>query len=338
MLSSKGGKRHLPASWLKRLLGRPVGFLVNKAARLSGARVGLALVYHRLDERPGRPDLELVPATSTLAFERQLRHLRSNYRLVPASDLMEAASRRRRRDRFPVSVTFDDDLQSHVQKAMPILQRLGVPATFFLCGASLDRPFAFWWERLQRATDEGVEYPWELAAGALGPQSGMVSRNIHGVASAIERLAPSERDQVAATLGVLLGDDPEDSGLREPGVRALAEAGFEIGFHTLDHHPLTTVEDEALLSALTTGRSRLSAAAGTPVTVVAYPHGKADVRVAMAARAAGYVCGFTNVARVVDAKSDPHLLGRADPAARSLGEFVWRVARLVTVRNPSTPG
>lgn len=326
------------ASWLKRVWGRPIGLLLNKAVRLSDARLGLALVYHRLDERPGRPDLELVPATSTLAFERQLRHLRSNYHVVAASDLLDAALHRRRGHRFPVSVTFDDDLPSHVHKAMPILRRLGVPATFFLCGASLDRPFTFWWERLQRATDEGVGRPWELVAAALGPQSGMVFRDIHGVASAIERLAPSERDEVAASLGDLLGDDPEDSGLRGPDVRALAEAGFEIGFHTVDHHPLTTVEDEALLAALTTGRGRLSAAAGTPVTIVAYPHGKADVRVAEAARAAGYAFGFTNLAGVVHAETDPLLLGRADLAARSFGEFVWRVARLLAVGKPSTPG
>jgi peptidoglycan/xylan/chitin deacetylase (PgdA/CDA1 family) len=40
---------------------------------------------------------------------------------------------------------------------MPVLERHVAPATFFLNGASLERPFAFWWERLQR---RGIAETW----------------------------------------------------------------------------------------------------------------------------------------------------------------------------------
>ncbi len=312
---------------LKRLLGLPLGLLIAKVSRLSSKRVGLALVYHHLDDEPGEPQRELVPAMATKTFEAQLRHLRAHYRLVVASALPEAISRRRRGQRFPVSVTFDDDAPSHVRCAMPVLQSLGVPATFFLCGASLDEPFSFWWERLQRASDAGVCDLSELPVATATVASG----DIHLVARAVEELVPHDRERLAAMLGTRLGADPQDAGLRAVDVRTLADAGFEIGFHTLDHHPLTTVPDDSLSAAVTVGRAELAEATGRPVTVIAYPHGKADRRVAVAARAAGYRLGFTNVAEAADTETDPHLIGRAEPAVSSAGQFAWHVARLLAL-------
>ncbi len=311
----------------KRSLGLLLGLLLAKVSRLSRRRVGLALVYHRLDERPLEPDRVLVPALSEKSFESQMRHLKSHYQLVSASMLLEAISRRRRGQRFPVAVTFDDDLSSHVRYALPVLQRLGIPATFFLCGASLDGPFSFWWERLQRAADSGA---YDLSS--LPVATATSHSDIHVVARAVEELEPRARERVAATLESWLGPDPPDAGLRAADVRTLADAGFEIGFHTLAHHPLTTVPDDALQRAMTDGRGRLAEAAGRSITAIAYPHGKADSRVAQAAAAAEYQFGFTNVAEAADAGTDPHLIGRAEPAVSSTGLFAWRVARTLATR------
>ena len=122
-----------------RLLGLPLAFLLRVSLRLSARRAGIALVYHRIGDPPGDPDRELVPARGTAQFESELRHLKKHYRLVPASRLLEAAAGRRRGERFPVSITFDDDLSSHVEVAMPILERQGLPATFLVGGAIAER-------------------------------------------------------------------------------------------------------------------------------------------------------------------------------------------------------
>ena len=72
----------------------------------------------------------------------------------------------------------------------------------------------------------------------------------------------------------------------------LAEAGWEIGSHTLSHPDLTKVDDETLELELVESRSiceqRLG---GRPCTSVAYPYGAVDVRVEAAARSAGYLAG-----------------------------------------------
>jgi peptidoglycan/xylan/chitin deacetylase (PgdA/CDA1 family) len=109
-------------------------------------------------------------------------------------------------------------------------------------------------------------------------------------------------------------------------IAALAAAGFEIGFHTLGHYLLPTLDDAALSNALAHGRARLEAVGGRPVTMIAYPHGKADRRVAAAARAAGYELGFTAWAEPAGPHADPLMIGRLEPMAESVVDFARAVA------------
>jgi peptidoglycan/xylan/chitin deacetylase (PgdA/CDA1 family) len=110
----------------------------------------------------------------------------------------------------------------------------------------------------------------------------------------------------------------EGDALDGAGVRALAAAGFEIGFHTLRHEPLPTVDDAELARALEDGRAQLEQVAGQPLKMLAYPHGRADAREARAVRAAGYMCAFTGRPAAVRADDDPFLLGRIEPSFASV--------------------
>jgi peptidoglycan/xylan/chitin deacetylase (PgdA/CDA1 family) len=306
-----------------RLLVRGSATVVLRLAlRLSARRAGLVLVYHALAERSGDPRRELVPPHSTAVFERQLRHLQRRYRLVRAEELSEAVRRRRRGQRLPVAVTFDDDLPSHVLLAAPILRRHGASATFFLCGASLDGPFTFWWQRLQHAFDEGRAIP----VGGDG---------IHEPARRIEAMSPAERAEVADLLDREPAPGPADMGLRAEQARALAESGCDIGFHTVRHDRLPGLDDDALVAALTDGRERLEAAVGRPLTTIAYPHGQADDRVADAARAAGFRLGFTGRYEPVAPTSDPLLLGRIEPSPEAGVHFGLQVVRALLKRGHS---
>jgi peptidoglycan/xylan/chitin deacetylase (PgdA/CDA1 family) len=302
---------------LTRLVGRPAAFIAAHLVRLSGRPGGLAFVYHRIDHTQGDPDRELVPAYGAGLFEQQVRHLRACYRVVPASELVPAALGRRRGQRYPVTITFDDDHESHVRVAVPILRRVGVPATFFLSGASLNRPLRFWWDLLQEAVDRGIR---DAPGG------------IHAAAAEVRALAPEQRDALAEELRSQLGPDPADAGMRADEVRALAEAGCEVGFHTRRHDVLPSLDDDALSAALTDGRAALEEAAGRALRTVSYPHGQADDRVAAAARRAGFEYGFTTAAWPVRRDTAPLLIGRATPTYEAVGEFALQTLRTLVNR------
>src|SRR5262249_13333011 len=100
-------------------LARPSAF---KAAARRGR--ALVLIYHRIGERPSH----VVPVITPDVLAEQLDALASVADLVPLGALTEP----RRGDRLRVALTFDDDDPAHVEIALPILTRAGVPATFFL--------------------------------------------------------------------------------------------------------------------------------------------------------------------------------------------------------------
>jgi peptidoglycan/xylan/chitin deacetylase (PgdA/CDA1 family) len=145
-------------------------------------------------------------------------------------------------------------------------------------------------------------------------------------------MRPQARDAVAEELGRRLGPDPPDSGLRADDVRKLVAQGFEVGFHTRRHYPLTHLTDDELAVAMTEGREALEQVIAAPLTMIAYPHGYADERVARAARAAGYRYGFTTAPVPVSPRTDPFLIGRIEPLTDNVGRFSLQLVRALLGR------
>jgi peptidoglycan/xylan/chitin deacetylase (PgdA/CDA1 family) len=305
---------------VKRVVVGPGALALDALARCSARRWGVVIVYHRVGDPPGDPHTQLVPALASGLFRAQLALLRRRYTIVPAPELLAAASARRRFQRFPVALTFDDDWSGHVRVSMGLLAEAGVAATFFLNGSSLERPRRLWFEVLQEAYDRG----------ALGPPAA-----IHAEAARIQALAPEQRRATIAQLCERLRgtqDADADPGLRAEDVRLLASAGHEIAFHTREHETLTTLADAELERALRDGRSELEAAAGAPLNAIAYPAGRADARVVERARAAGFSRGYSTVAQAVAPQSDPLHLGRVYPSSESTARLHLAIGRALAAR------
>jgi len=301
------------------------GTLVVRALQASGRRVGLALVFHRIEDRQGDPEREFVPPVAAAVFAEQLRWLGRTCFFVPASELHDATRRRRRGERLPVAVTFDDDLETHVACAAPILRAHGVRATFFLTGASLDGPHAFWWERLQRALDAKLDVRPALAAAGIEADAAAPDA-VHTIGAAVNELSPSSREELSCALGRLVGPDPPGHGLRAADVRRLVLDGHEIGFHTRRHDPLPSLRgDDAVRSALTDHRDDLARAAGQELRVLSYPNGRADPRIAALALQAGYVAAFTGAPDPLGPDTPRGLIGRLELQHGSAARSAWYV-------------
>ncbi|HEX9243625.1 MAG TPA: polysaccharide deacetylase family protein [Anaeromyxobacter sp.] len=71
-------------------------------------------------------------------------------------------------------------------------------------------------------------------------------------------------------------------------LRAVEDAGLELGSHGLRHRWLTRCADAELREELVRSREVLASVATRPLPVLAYPYGDVDERVKRAVRAAGY--------------------------------------------------
>jgi peptidoglycan/xylan/chitin deacetylase (PgdA/CDA1 family) len=298
--------------------------------RRHAREVRLVLVYHGVQGSGEHPGL-FPPKLSVATFRHHLDHLRKSYAVIPLARLADRAHALEDPSRPHLALTFDDDLSEHLTAVAPLLREHELPATFFLTGSSLDDEFNEWWLDLEALASKGSEawgsaltqlsHEWPWAAGASPSE----------LATTIVRLPRAERERVADVLRRLSGGAGGDPGLGAGAVRELAAQGFEVGFHTRRHQPLDTLEPGELVAAMNEGLDELAAAAGTRPVSIAYPHGKADLRVAHAAAEAGFQWGFVmGQDRAVRAEDRPLLLPRIDPYSGSLSPdaFAFRLARI----------
>jgi peptidoglycan/xylan/chitin deacetylase (PgdA/CDA1 family) len=299
---------------LRRAARRALRTTIVRRIALKTAAVrghGLVLVFHRVTADDA-PQGRLITSIREFEFRQQLEALLNAGVVVSLEDLL-GSSFDRRRPRF--ALTFDDDWTTHYERVLPVLQDLGVTATFFLSGRALHGLGPLWFERLDSlVAAEGTR--------AVGRRLGMDIDDP-------ERLALACENDLSLQERVNLLPDPGVRHLSSVQIRALADAGMTIGFHTLHHPRLSLLPDSALDDALVRGRGELEEAAGRPIRLFAYPHGKADVRVAQRLRRAGFVAAFTGRPRPVRPGDDPYLLGRWEPGPVAPDGFVARVAARV---------
>ena len=280
----------------------PVGDVVRAIAALRGR--SLVLVYHRVTAAEPSTH-EVVPTVTPMQFRRQLEALADVGDIVSLHEIV------RDRDRHPkprFAITLDDDFVTHVDHALPTLIELGMPATFFLSGRSLHGLGPYWFEQLER---------WVAERGI-----GTVARLVRSDTDRIDDvILACERDPgLQERLEAESPDVPRHLGRRE--VQALADAGMEIGFHTLRHMVLVRLDDEEVVAALTVGRKEIEEVIGRSLVHFAYPHGKADRRTADKARAAGYEAAWTGRPHAMRRGDDRYLLGRWEPGALDVDDFL----------------
>jgi peptidoglycan/xylan/chitin deacetylase (PgdA/CDA1 family) len=253
----------------------------------------------------------VVPTVPVDLFRRQLEAVLDVGDVVELEVLLSAPKRRRRPR---LALTFDDDYLTHRDVALPILRDLRVPATFFLCGRSLHGLGPAWFDVLDRLVRrDGLERTRRSV--------GSDAETVEALALECERNEPL-RGAVIERGGALASDGQLDSA----DIAALTDANMSIGFHTLGHVVLPTLDEASLRREVVAGRDALEAAASQRISTFAYPHGKANAGAAAAVRDAGYRAAVTGHPHPITWRSDPLLLGRWEPGPLNVDELVWGIA------------
>jgi peptidoglycan/xylan/chitin deacetylase (PgdA/CDA1 family) len=138
---------------------------------------------------------------------------------------------------------------------------------------------------LWRAVDSG---PGALARGAISFDDGLVKTMRGAVAMLLDRGVPCS---VYVPTGLMGRPHPDVNGelIASPEeIRELAQAGVEIGAHSVDHVALTGLGHDAALEQLRRSRATLEDLLGSPVKAMAYPFGAVDEQTMEVAEEAGY--------------------------------------------------
>lgn len=234
----------------------------------------LVLIYHRV-HRAADP---MCPVeVDAERFDWQMALLRSH--CCPLS-LAEGVERLKRGDLPPraVAVTFDDGYMDNATVALPILQKHGILATFFIAPGFLDG--GRMWndsiiETVRRVPGDTVD------TGAIGlgvlplPSSSSRARAAEQIIKAVKHRSKELRaalvDELCARGSV---DLPHDLMMTSEQVKDLVAAGMEVGAHTMTHPILRTLTDYEVRREIQESRAVLERIIQRPVRSFAYPNGR----------------------------------------------------------------
>jgi len=260
-------------------MSRPIASaLLHAAGNLvspGGARGRLSiLIYHRV---PAAADPMFAGEIDAAAFSRQMALLVSNFNVLPLS---EAVQRLPRGD-LPARaacVTFDDGYADNHDVAMPILRRLGISATFFIATGFLDG--GRMWNDTIIETVRRIQNPvLELTGLGLDayPLNSIEERRaaVQRLLKALKHRPHAERSEIVERIAALAEQPlPGDRMMTRRQVRALYDAGMEIGGHTVTHPILSRVSLGEAEREIAEGKEALESVIGAPVKLFAYPNGR----------------------------------------------------------------
>jgi peptidoglycan/xylan/chitin deacetylase (PgdA/CDA1 family) len=264
-----------------------------------------------------------TPATDAGALERQLRLLKLAFPVVPLEDI---ATGRNKNGRARVALTFDDGLRNNIDVAYPILRRLGLSATFFVCPGLIERGEWLW-------NHEARERLKTLSEPALGELANVVGgpAEVEALVEWMKTLKLAARRQVEAAIGAATPNfKPSREQRQQFDLASWEELGrldsrvVTIGSHTMTHPILTSLTPEETEAELRESRLALEKQLDRAVTVFCYPNGDLDEAVVENARRY-YRSAVTVDPGTINGNADAHRLPRYAVHAQRTRRLVRRM-------------
>jgi peptidoglycan/xylan/chitin deacetylase (PgdA/CDA1 family) len=293
------------------------------AARFRG-RSAAILIYHSVQEDPNQVADSLgAIAHSSKVFQGQMELLAREFHPV---DLNQLAAFVRGETELPeraVAITFDDGYADNYHSAMPILNRLGIPAAFYVTVDCIESCRLPWPSRVRfsfRTTRRkefvgGDDQVWSLATSEEREQAFLET------CDKLCKLAGAalEKDvaQVEHALDAQLPAAVAPLMMTWEQVQSLARHGHIVGSHTMTHPNLAFVSDEDARRELSQSKQRIESRLGATVGHFSYPCPALSPnwteRTLEESRRAGYDTAVTTTNGLTRPKDNPLSLKRMRP-------------------------
>ncbi len=279
------------------------------------------LLYRRVIAAPDPLFPDMVDACR---FDQHLRLLRRWCRVLPLSLALRRLKQRSLPSRA-VCITFDGGYADHAQVALPLLQRHGLHATFFIASGFLDGGYS-WSDAVIDMVRQAPGARLDLARAGFGSYDVACPTRrrvvIELLLAALATLAPVERLERVR----LMTRRITPTMLSSDQLLAMHRAGMEVGGHTVNQIPLASLSNAEARAEIGNGRARLEQIIQAPVRLFAYPNGMPgcdfEPRHANMLRSAGFDAAVTTAAGAARSDTDLYALPRFTPRERSNSGFL----------------
>ena len=289
------------------------------------------LIFHRVHAAsdplfPFEPDAQ--------RFESLMRFVAATFRVMTFGEAVDHLAQ----DTLPrrsLVITFDDGYADNAEVALPILQRCGLQATFFISTGFLDGG-RMWNDSVIECVRASTRESIDLTDYGLGrlPLGTLDDRRrcIDALLPRIKYLTLPERSEAVLALQRQCGvpDLSDDLMMSADQVRSLHRAGMEIGAHTVNHPILRSITAAEAAREIGDGRNALESMLDARVDVFAYPNGKPaqdyDASHVDIVRKLGFRGAVSTAPGVGRAGDDLFQLPRFTPWGRSIPVWGGRLA------------
>jgi peptidoglycan/xylan/chitin deacetylase (PgdA/CDA1 family) len=283
----------------------PLKGLGRRAQVSTGQEKAVVLLYHRVDwSRRDRWQLCVSPEN----FAAHLRCLKRSFRPVRLAEIAAMIADGKVKQNS-VAITFDDGYRDNLTGAIPILEQMRLPATFFICGDAASEGESFWWERLE-ASLQLMELD---DAGAERLHRHLMFADV------------VERHRMLAELPA--ADHVLSERLSHDDLKILAcHPLADIGAHGWSHRRLDHLQSHDLRREVMENVRMLADLTGTSVRSFAYPFGgSVTSELTDIVREAGIETACTVYSTAVTVGSDPLLIPRLEVRDWGEDEFEARL-------------
>ncbi|MRR07779.1 MAG: polysaccharide deacetylase family protein, partial [Deltaproteobacteria bacterium] len=290
------------------------GFLAGSLQRLLGASLitsscsyllnnpAIVLMYHDLREDG---DYESWLKVSRTAFTQQLEALSRFCDFIEPNDVMGASASRS--SRLRVLLTFDDGFVNNKTIALPILEKFGAPALFFISTENMETGSPFWFDLVITPIQHLRLASLDLCPVGLkrydfpqdeGPRRWSV---IQSLLTDIKTMGNGSCDRVNDILrffqesygSSIENSHPRIRPLTRDEIKAMKQSGFcHFGSHSHRHDILTYLDEHDVRDNLLKSKRLLEEVTGEPIVHISYPNGDTTAAIETMSRECGYEWGY----------------------------------------------
>jgi peptidoglycan/xylan/chitin deacetylase (PgdA/CDA1 family) len=303
----------------------------------------VVLCYHGVisDDHASHP-LRTCNMVTVSEFQQQMATLLACYEPISATEFRGWVHHDQKLPDRSVLVTFDDGYANNVNRAAPIVKRLGIPAIFFITTGFVGSGSMLWPDEVLCRICQWTGEKLPLPVGTDCLLSAEHRKRVEIATAVIEACKQLKWAALSDYLDVLrkqatfsCGDSLELFGAMDwDHVMTLKRFGFEIGSHTVSHPILSRVPCSQLTSELYESKKTIELNTGDRCFFLAYPNGRlCDIttETVRAARDAGYECAFTLLGGTCEQFGDRMMYDRIwIPAKINVPQFATRVSGVHT--------
>lgn len=252
--------------------------LLRRLTRPSAAGVTVFAFHGVVERELPAPDGCWTPLA---VFRAQVQSIAARFEVVPLPVAMTTpapAGRRR------AALTFDDGFQSHHDLVLPVLQELGLHATFFINTGVVDTAHGLWFARLHAAISETTLTRLEWGGGTyLLPDAERRGACSAALQTRLKALPAPELECAVDAIREQLGCDPRPCFAPTSPFRALDTASLRtmfasglcgFGGHTHSHAILSRLSPAAQREEITRSIAGVRELGLGAAEAFAYPNGQ----------------------------------------------------------------